>query len=485
MAFDEMRRACLLSVLATGAAALVAVVGVMGFKRFAPLYLCPPSIILIVVDTLRADYLGCYGFDGDISPGIDELATESVLFERCSSQAPWTTPSLASMMTSLLPQAHGVALSPEAQRDYRTWSREWTPAVPDVTITLAEVLREKGYRTGAFVANPFLSRNLGFEQGFEVFDASATKSRGRAAPAVLEPAVLWLDSVLPSRRPFFLYLHLMDVHGPYNAPEGDFNAVRESPGLGEARHLTRREFDRIQPYLRRPRWTGLQNGKELRTWRGRYAAGVHTVDRHLGHLLNRLRQEERWKNTVVVLTADHGEELSDHGGWDHGLSLHEHQLHVPLLIRYPGAERGGTRVSDVVRLVDLMPTLIKIAEAEEPVATVGADLAPLTRLTPGLEPPRTAFASSIKNRLKRSSVTVGTYKLIADVDGGNPRLFDLVTDPGERLDVAPARPDVVRDLRARLRDYLLHIAATAPAPVAMVELSDEQVEQLRELGYAQ
>jgi len=474
-----------LPVLAMFAAALVAVVGAMVFKRFATLYLYPPSIILIVVDTLRADYLGCYGFDGDISPGIDELAAESVLFERCSSQAPWTTPSLASMMTSLLPQAHGVALSPDAQRDYQTWSREWTPAVPDVTVTLAEVLREKGYRTGAFVANPFLSHKLGFEQGFEVFDVSATKGRSRAAPAVLEPAVLWLDSVLLSRRPFFLYLHLMDVHGPYNAPEGDFNAVRESPGLGEARHITRREFNRIQSHLRRPRWTGLRGGKDLRTWRGRYAAGVHAADRHLGHLLNRLRREERWKNTVVVLTADHGEELLDHGGWDHGLSLYEHQLHVPLLIRYPGAEHGGTRVSDVVRLVDLMPTLIKIAEAEVPVAAVGADLTPLTRLTPGLEPPRSVFASSIKNRPKRSSVTVGPYKLIADVDGGNTRLFDLVSDPGERRDVAPVRPDVVRDLSARLRDYLLHIAATAPAPAATVELSDEQVEQLRELGYLQ
>jgi len=480
---DDLRRAALWLALVGAVTAIVGVVGLRFYTRFAPLYLQPPSIILIVVDTLRADYLGCYGFEGDISPRIDELAAESVLFENCSSQAPWTTPSLASMMTSLLPQAHGVALSSEAPRDYQTWRREWTPAVPDVTNTLAEILRGQGYRTGAFVANPFLTRDLGFEQGFEVFDASAAKKKDRDAPAVLEPAGLWLDTVLRARHPFFLYLHLMDVHGPYSSPEGDFNAIRESPGLGEARNLTVQQFDRIQPYLRRPQWTRRAHGKELRTWRGRYAAGVHAADRHLGHLLRRLREEERWQNTLVVLTADHGEELFDHGGWDHGFSLHRHQLHVPLLIRFPGAERGGTRVSDVVRLVDILPTLAEIAEAGVPSTAVGTDLAPLTRLAAGVEPPRAVFASSIKSRPGRSSMTVGRYKLIADADGGKARLFDLVTDPGERLDIAPVRPDVVRELQVRLLDELMKIAATAPEASAAIELPAEQVEQLRELGY--
>ena len=480
-----MRRVLLWLALAGGAATIIGVVGLRAYTRLAPIYLEPPSIILIVVDTLRADYLGCYGFDGDVSPRIDELAAESVLFENCSSQAPWTTPSMASMMTSLLPQAHGVALSPEDPREFHEWRRQRTSAVPESAVTLAEALRDRGYRTGAFVSNAFLSPDLGFSQGFEVFDDSAAKNRGRAAPEVLEPAGRWLDTALGSRHPFFLYIHLMDVHGPYDSPEGDFNAVREGPGLGEDRKLSIKEFDRIQPYLRHPQWTRMRHGKKLRTWRGRYAAGVHAADGHLGHMLRRLRQEERWQNTVVVLTADHGEALFDHGGWDHGFSLFKHQLHVPLLIRYPGGERGGTRVSDVVRLVDLMPTLLKIAEAEVPSKVAGADLAPLTRLTAGVEAPRSVFASSIKNRPGRSSVTVGRYKLIADADGGNTRLFDLVSDPGELHDIAPVRSDVVRDLKVELLDELMNIAANAPAPEATVELTDEEVEQLRELGYVQ
>jgi len=482
-----MRRGFPRLALAGVVAVIVGVVGIRTFTRFAPIHLEPPSIILIVVDTLRADYLGCYGFDGDISPGIDELAEESVLFENCSSQAPWTTPSVASIMTSLLPQAHGVALSSGDLRGFHEWRRQATSAVPDSAITLAEVLRDRGYRTGAFVSNAFLGHDLGFSQGFQVFDDSAAKNRGRAAPEVLEPAGQWLDSALGSRHPFFLYIHLMDVHGPYDSPEGDFYAVRESRGLGEDRNLSIKEFDRIQPYLRRPQWTRMRHGKNLRTWRGRYAAGVHAADGHLGHLLRRLRQEERWQNTVVVLTADHGEALFDHGGWDHGFSLFQHQLHVPLLIRFPGGERGGTRVSDVVRLVDLMPTLIKIAQAEVPPRVAGEDLAPLMRVAAGVESPRTVFATSIKNRPGRSSMTVGRYKLIANADGGKMRLFDLVSDPGEILDIAPVRPDVVRDLKVRLLDELITIAANAPAqsPEATIELTDEEVEQLRELGYVQ
>jgi len=461
-----------------GAAAIVGVVGFRTYVRYAPIHLEPPSIILIVVDTLRADYLGCYGFDGDVSPAIDELAAESVLFENCSSQAPWATPSLASMMTSLLPQAHGVGLSAEAPREYRKWLRQRTPAVPDSAVTLAEVLRERGYRTGAFVANPLLSNDFGFSQGFEVYDDSAAKEGRREAPAVLEPAGRWLDSALDSRHPFFLYIHLMDVHGPYDSPEGHFFAVSGSPSLGEDRQLSIREFDRIQPYLRRPQWTRMRHGKMLRTWRGRYAAGVRAADVHLGHLLRRLRSEERWPNTVVVLTADHGEELFDHGGWDHGLSLYQHQLHVPLLIRFPGGERGGRRVGDVVRLVDLMPTVIEIAGAEVPPHVAGADLAPLVRLTTRVEPPRTVFASSIKNRPGRSSVTAGRYKLIANADGRDTRLFDLHSDPAELLDIAPVRPDVVRDLKLRLLDELMNIAANAPAPSpeTTAELDDTEVE---------
>ena len=479
-----MRRVLLRLALLGIVAVIGGYAGLRTYTRFAPIHMEPPSIILIVVDTLRADYLGCYGFDGEISPRIDELAAESVVFENCSSHAPWTTPSMASMMTSLLPQAHGVAQSPEAPQDYHEWRRQRTSAVPDSAITLAEVLRDRGYRTGAFVSNAFLSHDLGFSQGFDVFDDSANKNRRHEAPEVLEPAGRWLDSALVSRHPFFLYIHLMDVHGPYDSPEGDFNAVRESPGLGEGQNLSIKEFDRIQPYLRRPQWTRMRHGKKLRTWRGRYAAGVHAADGHLGQLLRRLRQEERWQNTVVVLTADHGEALFDHGGWDHGFSLFKHQLHVPLLIRYPGGKRGGTRVSDVVRLVDLMPTLIKMADAEVPPTATGSDLAPLTRLAAGVEPPRVVFASSIKNRPGRSSVTVGRYKLIADADGGKTRLFDLISDPGELLDIASVRPDVVRDLKVRLLDELMTIAANAPEPEVTAELTDEEVERLRELGYA-
>ena len=459
--------------------------GFAAWVRFAPLYVQPPSIVLIVVDTLRADYLGCYGFDGEISPNIDELAAESILFERCSAQAPWTTPSMASMMTSLLPQAHGVALAADDPRDYKVWRSQWTPAIPETAVTLAEALNEEGYRTGAFVANPFIARGLGFEQGFDSFDASATKVRSRPASAVLEPAEAWLEDAMGSSRPFFLYLHLMDVHGPYLSPDLDYHAVWESAGLGPPQRLTNTEFDHIQPYLRRPKWTRGVDGRQLRTWRGRYAAGVHEADRHLGPFFERLRGARRWPNTVVVVTSDHGEELFDHGSWDHGFSLYEHQLHVPLLIRLPDGGRRGVRVPDLVRLVDLFPTLMEIAGGETPATAAGDDLGRLVRSSPGARTPRTAFASGIKGRPLRSSVNDGRYKLIASAEGGDARLFDLDADPGEHENIVRERTETVRDLQRLLLDALMRIAATAPPPSEAVELSDEQVEQLKELGYVE
>jgi len=442
-----------------------------------------PPIIVIVIDTLRADYLGAFGFDGPISPNLDALAEESVLFERCSSQAPWTTPSMAAMMTSLYPEAHGVRLAPDDPRRLQDWRRRWTPAIPESTTTLAESLHDRGYRTAAFVANPWLVKGLGFEQGFDTFDANAAERLDRDASTVLQSGRVWLDPVTSEDDPTFLYLHLMDVHGPYTAPESDFTEVRSSAGLGPARIVPDSGFRHIEKYLLKPPWTRQQDRRELRVWRGRYAAGVHAVDRRLGVFIQALRDEGIWDRQLVVVTSDHGEELFDNGGWDHGFNLHDHQLHVPLMIRFPRSKHGGSRVAGSVRLVDLMPTLIGLAGADEPPGMTGLDLRPLVVGGAGRAADRPAFATSVKHRPGATAYFDGRYKLMSDLAERRLRLYDLAADPGEHHDLADEQPEIVRRLGRLLGAEIAKVEPGEPRVDRAGDIPEEQADRLRELGY--
>jgi arylsulfatase A-like enzyme len=444
-----------------------------------------PSVILIVIDTLRADYLGAYRFDGPISTELDALAAESVLFERCSSQAPWTTPSVAAMMTSLYPEAHGVLLAPDDPRTQQAWLDRWTRAIPDSTTTLAEAFRDHGYRTAAFVANPFITGGLGFEQGFRSFDETAAENRDRDSSMLLHAGLRWLRSMESSSDPTFLYLHLMDVHGPYRAPEPDFQAIREAPGLGERRLLDSGDFNRIPIYLRGPEWTEGPDQADLHTWRGRYAAGVHAADRRLGRFFRALRDEGLLDDRVVVVTSDHGEELFDHGGWDHGFNLYEHQLHIPLMIRLPEGRLGGTRVTALVRLVDLMPTLLGLSGADPPPGMVGRDLLPLAEAGDEERPQRHAFSTSVKNRPSTYAVFDGRFKLIADLATRQLMLYDIAADPGERKNLADEESEIVERLGVRLGEEIARVASGETALGQTGEIPQDQLDRLRELGYLQ
>jgi len=445
----------------------------------------PPPIILIVIDALRADYLGTYGFEGPVSPNLDALAKESVVFERCSSQAPWTTASMASMMTSLYPEAHGVRLAPDDPRDQQSWRDRWTRAIPESTTTLAECLRDRGYRTAAFIANPFLARGLGFEQGFDTFDETAATNRNRDSSSLLDAGLEWLRSQTADDEPTFLYLHLMDVHGPYTAPDSDFAAVRDSPGFGEPMTLPDWGFRRIQPYLRGPRWAKGRERDQLRTWRGRYAAGIHAADRRIGEFIQELRNDGLWDQQLVVVTSDHGEELFDHGGWDHGFSLHEHQLHVPFMVRFPGDREAGGRVEDLVRLVDLMPTLIELTGSSGPPDMIGGDFRSLLDHSAKRWEPRVAFATSDKRHPGDSSIFNGRYKLIADMTAKRFKLYDIENDPGESNEISADNPAIVQSLVLRLIEEVAKIEQGTNSADSQGEIPSDQLERLQELGYLQ
>jgi len=435
----------------------------------------PPSIILVLVDTLRADYLGAYGFDGDISPHLDRFAQGAVVFENAFSQAPWTKPSIASLFTSLHPEQHGVVAH---GRRYGS-PEELNPsasALPQRAVTLAERLRAAGYATAAFVANPWIQKQLGFAQGFDVFDAEDV---GNAVPAtrLFERARAWLAQRDRSR-PYFLYLHLMDVHGPYDAPLADFEAVRGSPGLGEARSLSEGEMARRRAYLMRgnsPRG----DASTLDGWRASYAAGVRSLDRQLGGFLETLSRDGELDDALFVVTSDHGEELADHGSWDHGDSLYEEQIRVPLIVRLPGGRQRGRRVERIVSLIDLMPTLLEIAGSRVPRRLAGTDLGPLLA-GKSIDGPAVAYSSGVKWQPGLESVRTRDRKLIREAKTGASEVFDLEKDPAEKHAQSgppPAELELLLERHVRTLDegpaFRSHAHAMAPGTR----------EKLRALGY--
>lgn len=439
-----------------------------------------PSVLVILVDTLRADFLGTYGFDGPVSPAIDRLAKESVQFERAFAQAPWTKPSIASLFTSLAPDTHRV-LSHDGK--YADDGHASTEALPQEAATLAESFQQAGYATAAFVANPWLLREHGFAQGFDLYDQRQGRPLPPRASVMLDAARRWITA-RPDDQPFFAYVHLMDVHGPYDAPDQDYDAVRESPGLGPSRELDDATLAQLRPYLRRARWIDGPGVRDVRTWRARYAAGVHAVDRQLGAFLAELARAGVLDHTIVVLTADHGEELADNGGWDHGFRLYEHQIRVPLIVRPPGGVAGGRRVQEIVSLIDVMPSLLGRAGIAPPSMVQGRDLAPQLAGTDAGPAAGASFAGGVKWNPRMHSLRAPGWKLIDDPRTPSSELFDLAADPTEQKNVAASRPEE----RARLQGVLdAHARALAAKPALVQEkaaVSDEMKKRLEALGYA-
>jgi len=437
----------------------------------------PPSMVFVLVDTLRADYVGAYGFEGDVSPHLDRVARESIVFDNAFSQAPWTKPSIASLFTSLYPEQHGV-IAHLGRYGVAGGEGPGASALPSRATTLAEILRRAGYATAAFVANPWIQRSLGFAQGFDVFDA---RDVGNEVPAsrLFGKALAWLARRDRSR-PFFLYLHLMDVHGPYEAPRADYDLLRGSPGLGPPRPLTAGEVARRMPYLMRG--GGPPGDPATReAWRAAYAAGVRVLDRQLGGFVDELSRDGVLDHAVLVIASDHGEELVDHGGWGHGGSVYDEQIRVPLMIRLPRGLGGGRRVERVVSLIDLMPTLLGMAGAPSPPGIAGHDLGAV--LAGGdRDGPGAAYASGVKWRPDVMAVRTREGKLIRAGSGATV-VFDLAADPGERR----ASPGVSAPRAAELAALLdAHRAALAAGPSLRRRtgaMAPGTRDKLRALGY--
>ena len=434
-----------------------------------------PSAILVIADTLRADHMAAYGATDVETPALDRLAADGIVFENAFANSSWTRPSIATILTSLYPASHSVMHK--------------TDLLPDAVETLAEVMRAGGYPTAGFVTNINVAPSFNFEQGFDSyrylapdFFFGATDSGSKLAlyggMRLVRERFLskkkWVenyyqdahtvnDSSLPwlgdqSEQPFFALIHYMDPHDPYF--EIPYN------GHGVAR------VDTPNP--------GPSRAGELRDL---YVSNVEYMDGFMAALIDRLEAAGVYDDTVIVFTSDHGEEFYEHGGWWHGTTLYEEQIHVPLIVKLPGGTRAGTRSDTLAGLVDVMPTLLSAVGLECPAACQGRDL-----LGSGPQA-KAVYAEEDHEGNVLESVRTNDWKLVV-ANEGNPRglapaeLYNLADDPKERKNLAATAPDRVAALQVDL-ETLRQIAAAGAVSGVAGELDDAAKERLRALGYIQ
>ncbi|KAB2967295.1 MAG: sulfatase, partial [Thermoanaerobaculia bacterium] len=406
--------------------AAVALVLAAGCARPAPK---PSAVIVVNLDTLRADRLGVYGNPRPTSPHLDAFARGATRFDAAFAQAPYTLPSQVSIVTSLYPHSHGVVLQKDTMG-------------PDA-VTLAEAFRAAGWRTAAFVDGGYVSAPFGFDQGFETF-----VDFQRAGVAASEEKIAdWLAAraAAPGAEPFLLFVHTYDVHTPYAPPEpfrGRFAAMAPAPTPGfepTSEALEAIRTSQWTPPLRRLAPHDLEYARAL------YDGEIAFVDAWFGRLLRQLEAAGVAERAVVAVISDHGEEFQEHGSLLHE-KLYATVTRVPWLIRAPGGAVGRV-VTEPVETVDLMPTLLELAGVPAPPGLEGRSLAATVR--DGTPPaPRLGLAHSPFWGEQRALVE-GDLHLILTLNTARAELFDLRADPLEQSDLATARPaDVARLVRA-------------------------------------
>lgn len=402
-------------------------------------------MVLILVDALRRDHLPCYGYERPTAPFLSELARRGTVFENAYSTTSWTGPATAALFTSLYPLQHGLVIGRMAvERLTGRGVGLKLNRIPSSAETIAEALKAGGYATWAVVENVNLSREMGFDQGFDEFhslhpslDAASISEK----LAELRPRIL-------AKHPYFLYLHYMDVHAPY-AERPPFS----DPKLADdARRIAA------------------------------YDSDIHYLDGHLRASFESFGWE---RGTVVALTGDHGEELGERGFFGHARTLYAEVLNVPLVF-FGGSALAGRHVSERVSHIDLLPTLRELCSLPVGNGDSGLSLAPLLDGRRRALPDRALFADLWRNPAgERRSVLRATIHDRWKRIGGNaegPQLFDLDADPRDLVDLAGAHPEVEADLKKRFAVF--EAGAPKLAPEFADSVQDEATnEALKALGY--
>jgi arylsulfatase A-like enzyme len=432
-----------------------------------------PNVVFVTIDTLRADHLGCYGYPRPTSPFIDGLASEGTLCKDASASASWTKPSTGTLFTGLHPSRHGALYHGSLLH------------VPDGKQTLAEAFRSHGYVTAGFVANPNLKRVFAFDRGFDVYFDSPVEDTvtlacirgtwfGRLLMEFLRhqfnwnyendcvrmnsEVLAWLEKNRQQR--FFLYLHYIDPHIPYDPPARYRDEFAQDHG------------------------TALFNERKRRVGIDLYDGEIRYCDEAVKALVAKLREYGLWEDTLLVLTSDHGEEFFEHGGWLHGRTLYEEQLRIPLVVRVPDAPPRV--LPGPAEQIDVAPTLLELAGAPVTAELPGRSL--VAEIAGGVAPAaRTAFATLDRRGERGATAMRAQWKLLFHEQVGKAllrppfELFALSSDPGERRDLVVERPLRRRWLEGELA--ALERRHRSALPRTGAEIDRELEERLRALGY--
>jgi arylsulfatase A-like enzyme len=373
-----------------------------------------PNIILIVVDALRPDHLGCYGYARPTSPNIDSLASGGVVFETAITHAPWTKVSFPSFLTSLYPFQHGIS--------------NWESILPDSLLTMAEYLKTKGYSTACAVQHAVLAPKFNTLQGFDI----------------IEPLILWregatkvrrsvLESIDASPEPFFIMAHFFDAHKPYNMPEKYVDLVREDEAIEPYYHWNELDFVGIYNV---PAKAEIEGNLLL------YDACIRFADDEIGRILHYLDEQGLVENTLVIVTADHGEAFWEHGLPLHSTNVYDEALKVPLIFHYPRKWEGGKRVEGQVRLIDMFPTVADLVGGDIPSQCEGSSLVDFVdggeriRQSGSFLPVDMALTECTTYAAPATrSLRTDDCKLICESLSYTFEFYDLEEDPGETANI--------------------------------------------------
>jgi arylsulfatase A-like enzyme len=432
-----------------------------------------PNIVLVVLDTTRKDHCSAYGYWRDTTPHLREFTAQGVRFDLAYSPTATTAPTHATIFTSLYPVAHRVIKNGVNLQEYHQ--------------TLAEFLSAKGFETAAVVSSFVLDAKFGFEQGFSFYDDDLDPNESVWAPKVWEDHIIeggfdrradytthrvvrWLRERRDPARPFFLFVHYFDPHLPYQPPEPFRSRFGPAPPPGGQMDLE----DTINQY----------DGE------------IAFTDQELGRLLDALRRMGLEEETLVLIASDHGEGLMQHGVLSHGPVIYEEAVRVPLLIRWPDHLPPGRVLSEPVEMVDLAPTIFDLIGVEpEGWTTHGQTLAAALRDEASLDPDRPIYLhrrhydAGVIGRVKKIRVKGemfgirrGNWKYIIADELGTRELFDLKLDAGELRNVLFDYPDITARLASELEQWKRTHSRALPV---QDDLSDEDIERLRSLGYVQ
>lgn len=445
----------------------------------------PPNILLISIDSLRPDHLSCYGYERPTSPTIDALAASGVRFDSAVSTTSWTLPAHAALFTGLFDSTHGLFDN----------GLRLSQELP----TLAGELRTLGYHTAGFFGGPYLHPTFGLGAGFEHYESCMTavpgdlsedelRQESRSAvgrshdditgPRTLEAVGAW-STARPTDRPYFLFVHLWDVHYDF-IPPPPFDTLFD-PDYGGS--LDGRGF------MSRPEVHAKMEPRDLQHLKALYDGEIRFTDDVLGQLLARLRAQGALENTLIVVTADHGEEFFEHGGKGHQKTLFDEVLRIPLILNWEGVLDGPRVVADQVRIVDLMPSLLRAAGAKSLPTMQGRDILPLARGERLAPAPALAELHADKRdfrALRTLDFKVIDYGRAPDGRALPIQGFDLGRDPSEMQPLRPGggtRVDALHAELERSREAALALRKYLGARAQHTAIDAELERKLRETGY--